>query len=140
MSYCVWFTCRQHTCGCFSLQKTNSRGFYRKKKPVWTTSKRSGQNVCSGEHSSSSTQEPSLPFTCFFCLSASPDCGVPSPLFSGEIRSTCRRLKGICSAHQVCIISLFLWEEPPENVKKKYMNILQCGHSLWESHDQRVST
>lgn len=43
MSYCVWFTCRQHTCGWFSLQKTCSREFYRKKEPVQRTSKQSGQ-------------------------------------------------------------------------------------------------
>lgn len=31
MSYCVRCTCRQHTCGWFSLQKTCSREFYREK-------------------------------------------------------------------------------------------------------------
>lgn len=55
----------------------------------------------------------------FFSLFANADCGVPSPLFSREIRLTCRGLKGICSAHQVCLALLFLWTAPPYNVKVK---------------------
>lgn len=43
MSYCVWFTCRQHTCGWFSLQKRCSREFHIEKRPVWRTSKQNGQ-------------------------------------------------------------------------------------------------
>lgn len=54
-------------------------------------------------------------------------------LFPPEIRLTCRGLKGICSAHQVCIMSLLLWTAPPENVKQAergaYINPTQCANS-----------
>lgn len=67
----------------------------------------------------------------FFSLFASPDCSVLSPLYSREIWLTCRGLKGICSAHQVCIMWLFLWTAPPKIVKQaeKYIDLLQNAHS-----------
>lgn len=60
-------------------------------------------------------------FSCFsfFSLFVNAECGVLSLLFSREIRLTCQGLKGICSAHQVCLTLLFLWTAPPYNAKLK---------------------
>lgn len=94
-------------------------------------------NVSAGKQSSTFTLQLALSLSiyffllsCFFSLCASPDCGVPSPVFSREIRLTCRGLKGICSAHQVCIMLPFLWTAPTENVKQTEKHgLIACGHS-----------
>lgn len=121
----------------FQLTKTCSREFYRRKESVLRTSKQSGQMSVLESTALPLLSLSLLPF--FSCslvsslsLSASQDYGVPSPLFSGEIRLTCRRLKGICSAHQVCVVMLFPWTAPPENVKQRenhMWDLFRCGHS-----------
>ena len=123
--YCVWFTCRKHTCGWFGLQNTCSREFYRKKKGRVEDIKTKRSNVSAGKLSSSLTLQlslspsfsPGLYFFLFLAFTPSlclPEQTVTFPLcFSREIRLTCRGLKGICSAHQVCIVLLFLWAAAP---------------------------
>lgn len=142
MSYCVRCTCCLHTCGWFSLQKTCSREFYREKNLYRGHQSKMVKCLCWRAElclypASLSLPQLSVSFVflllCFSSLFNSPDCGVSSPLSSREMRLTCRGLKGICSAHQVCIMSLLLWTAPPENVKqaerRAYIDPTQCAHS-----------
>lgn len=64
----------------------------------------------------SSTSQGSLSsrLSCFVSA-ASLHSGDPSSRLPREIRLTCCGLKGICCAHQMCIMVLFLWTAPPEN-------------------------
>lgn len=105
------------------FQETGSREQYREKKPVQRTSKQSGQMSVQESRalpSPCNTLFPShlLLLLSFLSLFARSDSGVPSPLPSREIWSTCCGLKGICSTHQVCIMFLFLWTAPPKSVKQ----------------------
>lgn len=126
MSYCVRSTCRQaHLC-VFQLKEIVMQGILQNQKASIEDIKGKWSNVCSGKCNSLCCSPLSLCLCLLFCLlflSASPDCGVPSRLFSREIQLTCRGLKDICSAHQVSIMLLFLWTAP-ENVKQtKKQNI-----------------
>lgn len=114
------------------LTENMQQGILQKEKGRVEDIKAKWSNVSAGKQSSTLTLSPSLSFSIyvfssscfsFFSLFANADCGVPSPLFSREIRLTCRGLKGICSAHQVCLALLFLWTAPPYNVKLKAQRI-----------------